>query len=202
MNTSSNLESKGGNLQPRNPWNRLFRQPARALLVICALVLAAISSQAANIVFVSFHGAEGTPTTAAANAGFTNAPDAAYTRLLRAAGHNVTRIVTIENADTSAALLAQINAADLVIISRSVPSGHYQQNNETAFWNGITKPTMILGAYIIRGATANTRLGYMAGDTIPDVSSNPMRLTVANPSHPIFAGISVDSGNLRSEERR
>ncbi len=196
MKTPSNLETKGGNFRRRNPWHRLLRQPATTLFVACALVTAAIPSQAANIVWVSFHGAEGTPSTAAANAGFTNAPDAAYTRVLREAGHNVTRVVTVENADANAALVAQLNAADLVIISRSVPSGHYQQNNETAFYNGLTKPAMILGAYIIRGATGNSRLGYMAGDAIPDVNSNPVRLTVANPSHPIFAGVSLDSGNL------
>ena len=140
MKTPSNLDSKGGKLQPRNPWHLSLRHAATTLLVACALVAAAIPSQAANIVFVSFHSADGTPSTAAFNDGFTNAPDAGYTRLLREAGHNVTRVVTIDNADTSPALLAQINAADLVILSRSVPSGHYQQNNETAFWNGITKP--------------------------------------------------------------
>jgi hypothetical protein len=196
MKTPSNLESKSGNLQPRNPWNRLLRQPATALLVVCALVMAAIPSRAANIVFVSFHSADGTPSTAAFNDGFTNAPDAGYTRLLREAGHNVTRAVTIENADTSPALLAQLNAADLVIISRSVPSGHYQANNETAFWNGLTRPVMILGAYINRGGAANQRLGFMTGDAIPDVNSNPVRLSIAQPSHPIFAGVATDTAGL------
>src|SRR4026207_2384487 len=36
----------------------------------------------------------------------------------------------------------------------------------------------------------------MLVDTVPDVSSDPRRLSVANPSHPICAGISVDSSNL------
>src|SRR5688572_21767342 len=100
-----------------------------ALVAICTLI-AALPAQAANIVFISFHAAEGTPSTAAANAGFTNAPDAAYTRLLRDVGHNVTRIVSPDNANTNAALLAQLNAADLVIVSRSVPSGHYEVDAE------------------------------------------------------------------------
>jgi hypothetical protein len=166
-----------------------------ALLAICTLI-AALPAQAANIVFVSFHSAEDSPTTAARNVGFTNAPDAGYTRLLRDAGHNVTRVVTIENANTNAALLAQLNAADLVILSRSVPSGHYQANNETAFWNGITAPVMVLGAYINRGGTANSRLGFMTGDQIPDVNSNPVRLSVSQPSHPIFAGVALDAAGL------
>jgi hypothetical protein len=160
--------------------------------------MTAIPSQAANIIFISFHGAEGTPSTAAAGAGFTNAPDAAYTRLLRDAGHTVTRIVSPDNANANAALLTQLNAADLVIISRSVPSGHYQSDLESAFWNGITAPMMILGAYINRGgATAgNVRLGLMSGSNIPDVTNNPIRLAVANRSHPVFAGVSLDSSGL------
>jgi hypothetical protein len=156
-------------------------------------VLAATPSRAANIVFISFHSADGTPSTAAFNDGFTNAPDAGYTRLLRDAGHNVTRIVSADNAALDPNVL---NAADLVIISRSVPSGHYQINSETAFWNGLTAPVMILGAYINRGGAANQRLGFMTGDAIPDVNSNPLRLSVAQPSHPIFAGVALDGTGL------
>ena len=190
MKTSSNLESKGGNLQPRKTGHRLLRRPAVILLVACALAAAAIPAQAANIVWVSFHSADGTPSTAAFNDGFTNAPDAGYTRLLRDAGHTVTRVVSADNAALDPNVL---NAADLVIISRSVPSGHYEVDAETAFWNTtVTAPVMILGGYVSR----QNRLGYFAGTTIPDVNSNPVRLTVANPSHPIFAGISLDSANL------
>src|SRR5688572_9532429 len=98
MKTPSNLESKSGNLQPLNPWHRLLKQPATTLLVACALVMAAIPSRAANIIWVSFHSADGTPSTAAFNDGFTNAPDVGYTRLLRDAGHNVTRVVSADNA--------------------------------------------------------------------------------------------------------
>jgi hypothetical protein len=112
-----------------------------------------------------------------------------YTQLLANNGHTVTRIVSLDNAGLSAAVL---NAADLVIISRSVPSGHYQTDAETAFWNGITAPTLILGGYIIRGgASANVRLGYMATDTIPDTHA-AIRLTAQLPGHPVFAGIALD----------
>src|SRR5687768_2938669 len=159
-----------------------------AVVSIC-LLAPAVSSDAANIVWVSFHAAENTPSANAVTAGFTNAPDAAYTQLLRSAGHNVTRIVTMDNAAVNTNLL---NSADLVIVSRSAPSGHYQATNETAFWNNIvTAPLMHLGGYLLRGGTTanNVRLGYVTSSTIPDVTNNPVRLRVNDPSHPIFAGV-------------
>ncbi len=76
------------------------------------------SPSSAKIAWVSFHSADGTPSSAAATAGFTNASDVGYTRLLADNGHQVTRVVT--SGSPNATLL---NAFDLVIISRSVPSG-------------------------------------------------------------------------------
>jgi hypothetical protein len=115
----------------------------------------------------------------------TDAPDKGYTDLLAGAGHTVTRFLTGDNPDT-----ATLNTYDLVIISRSVNSGHYELDAETAAWNGITAPMMILGGYTLR----NNRLGFTTGTTIPD-TAGPINLTVTNPSHPIFAGIALDAGN-------
>jgi hypothetical protein len=105
-----------------------------------------------------------------------------YTALLREAGHDVTRFRTTGTPDTNV-----LNTFDLVIISRSVPSGDYETAAETALWNGISAPTMILGGYIIR----SNRLGLMASMTIPD-TAGPVKLTVNDPDHPIFEGISLD----------
>lgn len=154
------------------------------LFLLCALV-SAVSSDAANIYWVSFHSSDSAPSTAARSAGFTNAPDIAYTQLLRNNGHTVTRVVSSGTPNTNL-----LNAADLVIISRSVPSGDYELDAETAAWNGITAPTMILGGYVLR----NNRLGYTTGATIPD-TSNTVSLTVSSPSHAIFAGIPLDGAN-------
>jgi hypothetical protein len=155
-------------------------------VLLCAL-LVTISSQAANIVFVSFHASDA-PSAAAATAGFTNAPDKGYTDLLTANGHTVTRVVSSDLPNA-----ATLNAADLVIISRSVPSGHYELDAETAAWNGITAPTMILGGYVLR----NNRLGYTSGNTIPDANTNvPVRLKVIASGHPIFSGIALDNNGL------
>lgn len=142
-----------------------------------------VEAASAKIAWVSFHSADGTPSAAAAGAGFTQAPDAEYTQLLRAAGHEVTRYVTTATPD-----VAFLNTFDLVIVSRSAPSGHYQTEASAALWNGLTVPTLHLGGYVLRGS----RLGYVYGETIPD-TTGPIRLTVNEPSHPVFAGVALDA---------
>lgn len=105
--------------------------------------------------------------------------------MLRNAGHSVSRYVT-----TGTPVSSLLNAADLVIISRSVPSGDYEDDLETALWNSITAPTMILDGYILR----SSRLGYTTGTTIPDTAGT-VKLQVNNPLHPIFWGIALDGAN-------
>ncbi len=132
---------------------------------------------------------------AADTAGFDQAPDVGYTQALTAAGHNVTRVVTQDITATTPMApdkLATLNASDLIIIGRSVASGHYQQPLESLFWNtAITKPIINMGAYTMR----NSRLGQYTGGNIPD-TVNPVRMTATNPSHPIFAGIALDGSNM------
>ena len=160
--------------------------------MLATLVLSASSLPAANIAWVSLHPADNTPSTAAAAATFTNAPDIGYTTLLASHGHTVTRFLSVEGIQNFPDELAGLNTNDVIIISRSVPSGHYDSAPEVAAWNGISKPMIILGGYVIR----NSRLGFTKGATIPDASSNPMRLKVNAPNHPIFAGVALDSTNL------
>jgi hypothetical protein len=83
--------------------------------------------------------------------------------------------------------VAHLNTFDVVIVSRSAPSGHYQSADSTAQWHSITVPTIHLGGYVLRGS----RLGFTTGDTIPDTAGT-IRLRVNAPSHPIFAGIALD----------
>src|SRR5262245_3877972 len=99
----------------------------RCLLSLLGGLVFVASSPAANIYFVSIHPADSTPSALAVTAGFTQAPDIGYTQLLQANGHTVTRVLSTDI--PNAALL---NTADLVIISRSVPSGHYELDAETA----------------------------------------------------------------------
>jgi hypothetical protein len=87
--------------------------------------------------------------------------------------------------------VAFLNTFDLVIISRSVPSGDYQNAGSTLAWNSdLTAPAIIMGGYVLR----NSRLGFTTGGTIPDTSGT-VRLTVNEPEHPIFEGIALDEGN-------
>ena len=155
------------------------------LALSLSLVIGSVSLPAANIYWVSFHSGDNTPSAGAAGAGFTQAPDIGYTTALQNAGHTVTRYVS-----TGTPNVALLNTADLIIISRSVGSGDYDADAETAAWNSITAPTMIMGGYLLR----NNRLGYTTGTGIPD-TAGPVRLSVLNPTHQIFSGIALDTFN-------
>jgi hypothetical protein len=140
-----------------------------------------------RIAWVSLHPREDTPSAEAAAAGFTEAPDAGYTRLLAELGHTVTRVLSSGAPD-----VGFLNTFDLVMISRSVPSGDYQSAASTQAWNTeLTVPTIIMGGYLLR----DSRLGFTAGGTMPDTSGT-VRLTVNDPVHPIFEGIALDTGNI------
>ena len=162
------------------------------LVALCCILAISIggAASAADIAWISFHGADMPPSTAAGNAGFTQAPDIGYTNALTAAGHTVTRVQTHGQPFTPEET-ASLNAYDLVIVSRSVPSGNFQDPDETVFWNtSITAPVMHMGAYPLRA----NRSGLYTGNTIPD-TTGPVHLTVLNPSHPIFNGVALDGSN-------
>ncbi len=134
-----------------------------------------------NILFVSFH-TDG-PSEAAAGAGFTEAPDIAYTNLLESLGHTVTRYQTKD--DPTADDLAVYNAADLVILSRSVSSGNYQQ--EAEFWNTmVTAPVVSLGGYPLR----DSRLNWTDGGTMVD-STGDIVLVANAEGHPVLEGVDL-----------
>ena len=136
-----------------------------------------------KIIFVSFHGADDAPSAAAAAVGFTEASDKGYTDVLKANGYDVERYITTSTPDPDV-----LNAADLVIISRAVASSGYQNDGATA-WNNISAPMMIMGGYVLR----SSRMGYTNGNDMPDTTGN-IRLAVADPFHPIFAGIPLTDG--------
>ncbi|MHC4703973.1 MAG: PA14 domain-containing protein, partial [Planctomycetota bacterium] len=106
---------------------------------------------ASSIVWVSFHEGDDVPSGNAADVGFTEAPDKAYTALLADSGYNVTRYITTGEPDADV-----LNAADLVIISRSVSSGNYSKDAATA-WNSITAPMIITETSRLQSVTRPTR---------------------------------------------
>jgi hypothetical protein len=144
----------------------------------------------ANIAWVSFHAADNTPSPAAATAGFTNAADVGYTALLAAKGYNVTRYVTVADLQNNTNLIAALKTNDLIILSRSQPSGNFDTTNETAAWNGMAVPMIWMSGYLTRAS----RVGFNTGSTLPDVTNSPMRLNVNVPAHAIFAGVTLDAG--------
>ncbi len=94
----------------------------------------------------------------------------------------------------TAALVDELNAADLVIFSRATSSGDFATDAaEIALWNSVTTPMIVSSPYIVRSQRWNW-LNY--GDAeLPnnngDQGCPPMQ--AIRSSHPIFAGISLDS---------
>lgn len=163
--------------------NRTTWKLFSSLTAICAVWALAGSATAASIAWLSFHSADNVPSAAAATAGFTEAPDKGYTDLLTSAGHTVTRIVATDNYNT-----APLAPYDLVIVSRSSPSTWFDSAAETAAWNTLNKPMIIMSGYAIR----NNRLGWHTGATpIPDTTGN-INLKTTTPSHPLFTGLVFD----------
>ena len=162
----------------------MYRQ--LALLVLAIGLCLSLPASAANIVWVSFHPADNTPGAGAAGTGFTTATDKGYTDLLAANGYTVTRYVTTASPDA-----ALLNAADLVIISRSVGSANYQDAAATTWNTTITAPMMILGGYVIR----QNRMGFSTGNTIPDTTGD-IKLTAVDPAHQVFAGVELAGGAM------
>jgi hypothetical protein len=163
----------------------------RALLTFGLLAIAmALPASAANIAWVTFHDNARAASAGAAGAGFTLPPDLGYTSLLEGAGHTVTRVLSIN--DPTATHLANINGFDLAIIGRSTSSNHFQQAGEALFWNSsVTIPVITMNGYTVRA----NRLGLETLSTTPIDVIGDVHLKVLNPSHPIFAGISLDGAN-------
>lgn len=165
--------------------------PARQMLTLAMIGLLvasnAVAQEAPKIVWVSYNDDQEDKAAddAVAN-GFTDASDHVYTQLLRTAGADLTRHLTGDvEPDTDV-----LNAADLVIISRAVVSGQY--DDEATAWNTtVTTPILILTGYILR----DNRMGLTTGNTMVD-TVDLVKLKAEDPSHPVFAGVELDDQNL------
>lgn len=93
-------------------------------------------------------------------------------------------------------LLAQVNAADLVIVSCTTQSSTFTTDAaETARWNSVTIPMMLTSPYLAR----STRWQWINnGDgTLPSNNGDqgsPL-LQAVLPTHPIFYGVTLDASN-------
>ncbi len=89
-----------------------------------------------------------------------------------------------------AAKIATLNAADVIIFSRSTASDQYCTDaTEINQWNAITTPILLTHAYIAR----NSRCLWINSTTINNLVGPMMAVQV--PSHPMFAGVKLDSNN-------
>ncbi len=82
------------------------------------------------------------------------------------------------------ALVEQLNAADLVIISRLVTSAAYIQGDEPTKWNSVKAPVLLLSAYLARNNRWNWVNSDKATETTPDIYAEAV-----DPNHPIFRGV-------------
>ncbi len=93
-----------------------------------------------------------------------------------------------------AAKIAALNAADLVVVSRSVSSGSYNNDAaEIANWNGLTSPMLSVVAYLARGTSTNFRWYWLNSSATSNLVGPKMQ--VLEPKHPIFRGIPLDASN-------
>ncbi len=82
------------------------------------------------------------------------------------------------------ALLAQLNAADLVIVSRLTDSGGYIQDDETTLWNSLPTPLLLLSAYFARNVRWNWVNSAMVTEDTTDIYAEAV-----DADHPIFRGV-------------
>jgi len=94
-----------------------------------------------------------------------------------------------------AAKIATLNAADLIVVSRSIGSGNYDDDStEIANWNGLTAPLLLLTPYLSRGTSSNYRWYWLNSAAVNNLIGPMMRVVV--PTHPIFKGIPLDASDL------
>ncbi|MBN1359244.1 MAG: LamG domain-containing protein [Sedimentisphaerales bacterium] len=150
------------------------------LLAVPVLCLAS-SAQAANIVWV----AEG-------NVDAAGVPyDQGWIDLLTAQGHTVDdqrgswMTLTATN-------IATLEAADLVIVSRTTNSGNYAGDaTEVTQWNSVTTPLLLLTAYLVR----SNRWQWINSDGITEYTAQTA-MQVEDATHPIFTGVNVGNGQI------
>jgi hypothetical protein len=94
----------------------------------------------------------------------------------------------------------ELNAADLVIVSRALQSGYFGGTSGSALtatqcWNSVTTPILLNSPYVLR----KSRWNWMSDDTAMQGANSgdmgsPLMQVVA-PSHPIFYGLTLDANN-------
>ncbi|HRS12180.1 MAG TPA: discoidin domain-containing protein [Sedimentisphaerales bacterium] len=153
---------------------------ARIILVMLLGLLLCPASRAANIIWVSqtydtdVDGVQ---------------DDLEAENFVRSLGHELD--VQRGNWTTlDATKIAALNAADLIIVSRSTNSGDYATDAaEVGQWNSITTPIINMTSYLAR----NSRWLWANTTTINNLVGPTMDVLL--PEHPIFTGVKLDANN-------
>jgi hypothetical protein len=159
------------------------------LLPVALFGAFAASANALNIVWVSDQFVRtgsadtsdnnATPNGVFGNTGTAVGPyaDEGFLTLLTGAGHTVTRYNPPDNTVVPAGDVTTLNTYDLVILGRSLGSGHFDSAGEVAVWNEqVLKPMMITNTYLSR----SNRLGLFSttgAPVQPDQVLNPLTFT-------------------------
>jgi len=120
--------------------------------------------------------------------------DAAGPAFLESQGYTVDYRGTAGNGywrTLDAAKIAELNAADVILVSRSTDSGTYANDaTEVAQWNGLTAPLILLTPYLSR----NSRWIWHNNATLSEDSGTPT-LQALDPHHPLFKGVNLNAQN-------
>ena len=79
--------------------------------------------------------------------------------------------------------IAELNAADLIIVSRLAWSNHYDEGNETTDWNALTTPLLHMSAYFAQ----NIRWKWVNSGVRGEIES--IHAVAVRPDHPVFRGV-------------
>lgn len=115
----------------------------------------------------------------------TAAPDAKDTQLYPMLNNNVNYIVTVKQAASSAPASTFYDAFDLIVLNEIVAGA----NVEAIALKSVNKPILNLKSFVY----STGRWGWGTGN---NGLANNGTVAVAQPTHPIFAGITLNEGSL------
>jgi hypothetical protein len=116
--------------------------------------------------------------------------DQGFVDILNADGHNVdVRLNYWDQLDAEPEKVDELNAADVVIVSRSTASGDFNAEGEAAMWNSVTAPVIQMSAYLLR----SSRWLWVNSTSIINFEAPTMQ--AVETSSPLFDNIELDADN-------
>lgn len=88
--------------------------------------------------------------------------------------------------------IAELEAADLIIVSRGAATTNYDAAGEATKWNALTTPLLNLNAWLLRN---NGKWCWMNSTAATKDSGSPILLAL-DPNHPVFVNVGLDANDL------